>query len=60
MWHNDFCCQKIRVFDMVNGLAGGFHAKLVGIDIDRMFFQLQPFHAVVPADDGAELYRFSE
>lgn len=25
-----------------------------------MFFQLQPFHAVVPADDGAELYRFSE
>ena len=33
MRHDDLGCQKIRVFDMVDGLAGGFHAQLVGVHV---------------------------
>ena len=33
MRHNDLGCQKIRVFDMVDGLAGRFHAQLVGVHV---------------------------
>ena len=33
MRHDDLGCQKVRVLDMVDGLAGGLHAKLVGVDV---------------------------
>ena len=33
MRHDDLGCQKIRVLDVVDGLAGGFHAQLVGVDV---------------------------
>ena len=33
MRHDDLGCQKIRVFDMVDGLAGRFHAQLVGVHV---------------------------
>ena len=33
MRHDDLDCQKIRVFDMVDGLAGRFHAQLVGVHV---------------------------
>lgn len=31
--YDDLCCQKIWVFNVVDGLVGGFHAELVGIYI---------------------------
>ena len=33
MRHDDLCCQKVRVLDVVDGLAGGLHAQLVGVDV---------------------------
>ena len=33
MRHDDLGCQKIRVLDVVDGLAGRFHAQLVGVDV---------------------------
>ena len=33
MRHDDLGCQKIRVLDMVDGLAGRFHAQLVGVHV---------------------------
>ena len=33
MRHDDLCCQKVRVLDVVDGLAGGFHAQLVGVHV---------------------------
>lgn len=33
MRHDDLCGQKVRVLDVVDGLAGGFHAQLVGVDV---------------------------
>ena len=33
MRHDDLGCQKVRVLDVVDGLAGGFHAQLVGVDV---------------------------
>ena len=33
MRHDDLGCQKIRVLDVVDGLAGGFHAQLVGVHV---------------------------
>ena len=31
--YDDLCCQKIWVFNVVDGLVGGFHAELVGVYI---------------------------
>ena len=31
--HDDLGCQKIRVLDVVDGLAGRFHAQLVGVHV---------------------------
>lgn len=31
--HDDLCGQKVRVLDVVDGLAGGFHAQLVGVHV---------------------------
>ena len=31
MRHDDLCCQKVRVLNVVDGLAGGLHAQLVGV-----------------------------
>ena len=31
--HDDLCGQKVRVLDVVDGLAGGLHAQLVGVDV---------------------------
>lgn len=33
MRHDDLCGQKVRVLDVVDGLAGGLHAQLVGVDV---------------------------
>lgn len=33
MRHDDLGCQKIRVLDVVDGLAGRFHAQLVGVHV---------------------------
>ena len=33
MRHKDLCCQQIRVLDVVDGLAGGLHAQLIGVHI---------------------------
>ena len=33
MRHDDLCCQKVRVLNVVDGLAGGLHAQLVGVDV---------------------------
>ena len=33
MRHDDLCGQKVRVLNVVDGLAGGFHAQLVGVDV---------------------------
>ena len=34
MRHDDLCCQKVRVLNVVDGLAGGFHAQLVGFGLN--------------------------
>lgn len=31
--HDDLCGQKVRVLDVVDGLAGSLHAQLVGVDV---------------------------
>lgn len=31
--HDDPCGQKVRVLDVVDGLAGSLHAQLVGVDV---------------------------
>ena len=31
--HDDLCGQKVRVLDVVDGLAGGLHAQLVGVHV---------------------------
>lgn len=31
--HDDLCGQKVRVLDVVDGLAGSPHAQLVGVDV---------------------------
>lgn len=33
MRHDDLCGQKVRVLDVVDGLAGSLHAQLVGVDV---------------------------
>lgn len=33
MRHDDLCGQKVRVLNVVDGLAGGLHAQLVGVDV---------------------------
>ncbi len=33
MRHDDLGCQKIRVLDVVDGLAGRFHAQLIGVHV---------------------------
>ena len=33
MRHDDLCGQKVRVLDVVDGLAGGLHAQLVGVHV---------------------------
>ena len=33
MRHDDLCGQKVRVLNVVDGLAGGLHARLVGVDV---------------------------
>ena len=33
MRHDDLCCQKVRVLNVVDGLAGGLHAQLVGVHV---------------------------
>lgn len=33
MRHDDLCGQKVRVLNVVDGLAGGLHAQLVGVHV---------------------------
>ena len=33
MRHDDLCGQKVRVLDVVDGLAGSLHAQLVGVHV---------------------------
>lgn len=47
--HDDFCCQKVRVPDVVDGLAGGLHAQLVGVDVHGgQLWAALPFVAECP------------
>ena len=47
--HDDLCGQKVRVLDVVDGLAGGFHAQLVGVDVHGgQLWAALPFVAECP------------
>lgn len=47
--HDDLCGQKVRVLDVVDGLAGGFHAQLVGVHVHGgQLWAALPFVAECP------------
>lgn len=47
--HDDLCCQKVRVLDVVDGLAGSLHAQLVGVDVHGgQLWAALPFVAECP------------
>lgn len=47
--HDDLCGQKVRVLDVVDGLAGGLHAQLVGVDVHGgQLWAALPFVAECP------------
>ena len=47
--HDDLCGQKVRVLDVVDGLAGSFHAQLVGVDVHGgQLWAALPFVAECP------------
>lgn len=49
MRHDDLCGQKVRVLNVVDGLAGGFHAQLVGVDVHGgQLWAALPFVAECP------------
>ena len=49
MRHDDLCCQKVRVLDVVDGLAGSLHAQLVGVDVHGgQLWAALPFVAECP------------
>lgn len=57
MRHDDLGCQKVRVLDMVDGLAGRFHAQLVGVHVHGGQLRHDAAHPLlgVPADGRAVL-----
>lgn len=47
--HDDLCGQKVRVLDVVDGLAGSLHAQLVGVDVHGgQLWAALPFVAECP------------
>lgn len=47
--HDDLCGQKVRVLDVVDGLAGGLHAQLVGVHVHGgQLWAALPFVAECP------------
>ena len=47
--YDDLCGQKVRVFDVVDGLAGSLHAQLVGVDVHGgQLWAALPFVAECP------------
>lgn len=49
MRHDDLCGQKVRVLDVVDGLAGSLHAQLVGVDVHGgQLWAALPFVAECP------------
>ena len=49
MRHDDLCCQKVRVLDVVDGLAGSLHAQLVGVHVHGgQLWAALPFVAECP------------
>lgn len=49
MRHDDLCGQKVRVLDVVDGLAGSLHAQLVGVHVHGgQLWAALPFVAECP------------
>ena len=49
MRHDDLCGQKVRVLDVVDGLAGSLHAQLVGVEVHGgQLWAALPFVAECP------------
>lgn len=54
--HDDLCGQKVRVLDVVDGLAGGLHAQLVGVHVHGgQLWAALPFVAECPLANPAGL-----
>ena len=56
MRHDDLCGQKVRVLDVVDGLAGSLHAQLVGVHVHGgQLWAALPFIAECPLANPAGL-----
>ena len=56
MRHDDLCGQKVRVLNVVDGLAGSLHAQLVGVDVHGgQLWAALPFVRMPPLANPAGL-----